>query len=354
MAERINCWDFFSCAEKGCPVLIQKEPCCWLVSGTFCRKEIQGLFIEKMEMCLECAVFHQNIDPAHLRETLRLVSLQFRETTQALRDRNRELKETNADLADGLSRSFEMVRKLCLGDPTARVKIDSPNEMLVKLGGVLNQMGESVQEMVDQSHELAKGLGQHYDTLNQIAGGNLTVTANEDSANELIAKLGQLINKETRTLMKVIGEYRKAESDLQEKEERYRLLFEQSPVGVFHYDHQLRITDCNDRFVDILRSEPGATAEPGYEKLERSQCAAGYKKGPRRNAGLLRRTLFRHHQLGRHIDLHADRPAAGAGRGGSGEAWALWRKFPNGKRPRRNWRLKRNGWRLPCAPSGTE
>ena len=254
MAERINCWDFFSCTEKDCPVLIQEEPRCWLVSGTFCRKEIQGLFIEKMEMCLECAVFKENIDPVDLRETLRLVSHQFRETTQTIRDRDRELKETNADLAEGLSRSFEMVRKLCLGDPTARVKIDSPNELLGKLEAVLNQMGESVQGMVDQSHELAMGLCQHYDTLNRIAGGNLSATANEDSDNELIAKLGQLINKETQTLMGVISDYRKAEAELQEKEERYRLLFEQSPVGVFHYDQQLRITDCNERFVNILQS----------------------------------------------------------------------------------------------------
>ena len=214
-------------------------------------------------------------------------------------------------------------------------------------------MGESVQEMVDQSHELAKGLCQHYDTLNQIAGGNLTVTANEDSANELIAKLGQLINKETRTLMKVIGEYRKAESDLQEKEERYRLLFEQSPVGVFHYDHQLRITDCNDRFVDILRSNREQLLNREMKNLKDHSVLPAIKKALDGNAGLLRRPLFRHHQLGRHIDLHADRPAVGAGRGVSGEVWALWRKFPNEKRPRRNWRLKRNGWRLPCAPSGT-
>ena len=196
MAEKINCWEIFSCAEKDCPVFIQQEPRCWLVSGTFCRKELQGRFIEKMEMCLECAVLHQNIDPDHLRETLRLVSLQFREATQALRDR--ELKESNS--------------------------------------------------------ELALGLCQHYDTLNRIAGGDLSATANEDSDNELIAKLGQLINKETRTLMGVISDYRKAEANLQEKEERYRLLFEQSPVGVFHFDHHLRITDCNDRFVTILRS----------------------------------------------------------------------------------------------------
>ncbi len=37
-------------------------------------------------------------------------------------------------------------------------------------------------------------------------------------------------------------------------EERYRLLFQRLPVGVFHYDQELRITDCNDRFVTILQS----------------------------------------------------------------------------------------------------
>jgi PAS domain S-box-containing protein len=254
MAEKINCWDFFNCAEKDCPVVIQREPRCWLVSGTFCRAEIQGQFIEKMEMCLECGFFKQTIDPSNMEEVCQVVGRQFKEVTRVLRERDSELQAINLDLGQGLSQSVEMLRKLCLGDPTARVKIDSSNEMLVKLEEALNQMAGSVQEMVDQSHELAMGLCQHYDTLNRIAGGNLMVTANEDSSNELIAKLGQLINKETRTLMKVISDYRKAESDLQEKEERYRLLFEQSPVGVFHYDHQLRITDCNQRFLSILQS----------------------------------------------------------------------------------------------------
>ncbi|MBN1830154.1 MAG: PAS domain S-box protein [Deltaproteobacteria bacterium] len=44
------------------------------------------------------------------------------------------------------------------------------------------------------------------------------------------------------------------EEALKESEERYRLLFRRLPVGVFHYDTQLRITDCNDRFVAILQS----------------------------------------------------------------------------------------------------
>jgi PAS domain S-box-containing protein len=45
------------------------------------------------------------------------------------------------------------------------------------------------------------------------------------------------------------------ERKLRESEERYRLLFHSSPAGVFHYDLDLRITECNDRFVSILQSQ---------------------------------------------------------------------------------------------------
>ncbi len=43
-------------------------------------------------------------------------------------------------------------------------------------------------------------------------------------------------------------------SELRHSAESYRLLFQRSPVGVFHYDPQLCITDCNERFVAILQS----------------------------------------------------------------------------------------------------
>ncbi|MCD6385690.1 PAS domain S-box protein [Candidatus Sumerlaeota bacterium] len=46
-----------------------------------------------------------------------------------------------------------------------------------------------------------------------------------------------------------------AEEALREREEHYRLLFHYSPVGVFHYASDLRITDCNESFAEILQGE---------------------------------------------------------------------------------------------------
>src|SRR5579884_1121777 len=41
---------------------------------------------------------------------------------------------------------------------------------------------------------------------------------------------------------------------LQQSEERYRTLFDQSPVGVFIFDKELTIKQCNERLVQILQS----------------------------------------------------------------------------------------------------
>jgi diguanylate cyclase (GGDEF)-like protein/PAS domain S-box-containing protein len=44
------------------------------------------------------------------------------------------------------------------------------------------------------------------------------------------------------------------EETVRTSEERYRLLLKYSPVGIFHYDTNLVITYCNERFADILRN----------------------------------------------------------------------------------------------------
>ncbi|HNX57940.1 MAG TPA: PAS domain S-box protein [Spirochaetota bacterium] len=44
----------------------------------------------------------------------------------------------------------------------------------------------------------------------------------------------------------------KAEKSVRESEQRYRHLFLHSPVGIFHFNEQFRITECNERFSAIM------------------------------------------------------------------------------------------------------
>jgi len=56
-----------------------------------------------------------------------------------------------------------------------------------------------------------------------------------------------------------ITERKKAEDALRAKEELYRSVFENAPLGIFHFDAQGIITECNDELVRMLDSS--------YEKL---------------------------------------------------------------------------------------
>jgi PAS domain S-box-containing protein len=52
----------------------------------------------------------------------------------------------------------------------------------------------------------------------------------------------------------MIEEIKRSEEALRQSEERYRTLFEQSPVGVYIFNSQFLITQCNERMVQILQS----------------------------------------------------------------------------------------------------
>jgi len=51
-----------------------------------------------------------------------------------------------------------------------------------------------------------------------------------------------------------ISERKRVEQKLRKSEERYRMLFKQSPLGIIHFDQKGVVVDCNEKFVEIMGS----------------------------------------------------------------------------------------------------
>jgi PAS domain S-box-containing protein len=140
----IKCWDFFKCKEIECPVFKSKDHRCWLYSETHCREQIQGKFLEKMEMCLDCVPFKSNIEHASLKATLKVINDQFKEYKRIVTETDEELRSISMELAISLSEVFEALRKISSGDNAVRLYEKSKIELIGKLKHVVNLTAQEI------------------------------------------------------------------------------------------------------------------------------------------------------------------------------------------------------------------
>lgn len=211
---KVKCWEFFNCKKKKCPVFKSKNLKCWLVSGTYCREEIQEKFLEKMEMCLGCEVFKNNMDIAAMRKTMMVVNRQFTIYRKIVGERDKELESMSLELALSLSEVFEALKKISSGDPTVRIPINSKVELISKLKHMVNMTAENIGEIVDQSHEFAIGLAEHFDVLHRVSRGDLDSRVSGGSQVELLESLKEVTNNTIKNISTEIKKRLEAEQNL--------------------------------------------------------------------------------------------------------------------------------------------
>jgi PAS domain S-box-containing protein len=211
----VKCWEVFHCKENGCPAFKAKDLKCWLFSETHCRDEIQGKFIEKIEMCLDCDVFKTNNDVNAMKATLNVVNKQFKEYSNIIGERDRELESMSMELALSLSEVFEALKKISSGDPTVRIPEESHIELIGKLKHIVNLTAEEIGEIVDQSHEFAIVLAEHFDVLHKVSMGNLRARVYGTSQIELLESLKKVTNETIESIAKEISKRKRAETALQ-------------------------------------------------------------------------------------------------------------------------------------------
>ena len=213
--DNMKCWEAFQCNKAECPAYKSSDLKCWLFSGTHCRDEIQGKFLDKIEMCLDCEVLNANRDVTAMKATLKVINKQVKEFSRIIIERDKELEDMSMELALGLSEVFEALKKISSGDPTVRIPEASRVELIGKLKHIINLTALEIGVMVDQSHEIAIGLAEHFDVLHKVSRGDLKARAAGHSEVELLEALKRVTNETIGNIAKEITKRKRVETALQ-------------------------------------------------------------------------------------------------------------------------------------------
>ena len=97
-----------------------------------------------------------------------------------------------------------------------------------------------------------------------------------DADGGLVEYVGTSVNVHERNL---------ALEALRESDQRHRALFEQSPVGVFVFDRDARITECNAEFARMMKAEPAHLIGRGLREMVEADVVAALETALSGGAG---------------------------------------------------------------------
>ena len=251
MSEKKKCKDFFQCKEVECPAY-DSDTHCWLMNATRCRDAVQETFLSKVELCLDCPAFKENMDQEAIAASCSLIARQFSETRRTLEARDRELESVSMEMAIGLSEVFEALKKISTGDPLVRIEENSSLELIAKLKQLVNRTAENMGDIVDMTHEFAMGLAEHFDVLHRLSLGDLEARVQGESSVELLEALKTMTNQMIASVKAEIEHRQKATRELQVSEERFRAVAEKAPIGITIMNPDLTFQFINQTFAEIF------------------------------------------------------------------------------------------------------
>ena len=175
-------------------------------------------------MCVHCKVFHANMNTNAMRETIQLIDKQFLNFKELVEKRDKELEGVSMELALDISEIFEALRKISSGDPGVRISERSSIELLSQLKQMINSTAENIEDIVNQFHEVAIDLAEHFDVLNKVSKGDLHARIDGGSGVELMEALKNVTNHMIDSISNEIDERKKAEQQIQRNLKRIKAL----------------------------------------------------------------------------------------------------------------------------------
>ena len=163
-----------------------------------------------------------------------------------------ELYDICMELAVSLCEVFEALKKISSGDPEVRIPEASEVEVISKLKHMVNMTAKNIGEMVDQTHEFAMVIAEHFDVLRSVSKGDLDARVSGESKMELLETFNVVTNEMIASIHQAITKREQTEKLLKESEKRYRHLSELEPQVFFEADKKGKLIFVNRRAFDIF------------------------------------------------------------------------------------------------------
>lgn len=161
--------------------------------------------------------------------------------------------DSDQDSGNGLKLPLEEVHKNVI-DPDSLMRS-------------LNQLIEKKQQLEFNQDEI------EYELYRETDGKKILVRSVAAPVKDEYGKLSKISGT-----IQDITQKRALEKALRENEEKFRTIFEASPLGIFHYDASGVITACNKNFVDIIGSSKEALIGLDMNKLPNKQIVKAVNK----------------------------------------------------------------------------
>ena len=117
-----------------------------------------------------------------------------------------------------LSEISEALKRMASGDPLVRISEKSQTKSIAELKRLINETARGIGEIIDQSHEFAMGLAEHFDVLHRVSKGELDARVSAVSGNELLEALKKVTNETIESIDREITERKRAEGALSKLE----------------------------------------------------------------------------------------------------------------------------------------
>lgn len=267
---KIKCWEVFKCNEIECPAFHSNNLNCWLFTGTHCRNEIQGKFIDKVEMCINCQVFIKNMDPKAMVKTCAIFNKQVKEYRRIVDARDRELENMSMELALSMSEVFEALKRISSGDPSVRITEKSDVDLISRLKHMINLTAQEIAEIVEQSHEFAISLAEYFDVLHRVSKGDLSARVTGTTGIELLESLKDVTNRTIKSIDREISERKSAVRQLKKIEALKSSILRTIPHAVIGLTKQ-KIFFANEGLKKVFGWEPDEVIGQSPKILCRNQ-----------------------------------------------------------------------------------